>query len=93
MRYLFWESFNKDSTSGRGQRSAAVALNDQGRLGKVFNLMTAHWNLAGNSEHAIMSAKQALNHTRAPEHLDLHIVAHYFLGVAYHNLGQYDAGC
>jgi len=71
-------------------RAAAVALNDQGRLGTVFNLMTAHWQLQGNSEQAIASAREALNHTKAPEHLDLHIVANYFLGVAHHNIGQYD---
>jgi tetratricopeptide (TPR) repeat protein len=52
--------------------------------------MTAHWQLRGNSEQAIASARQALNHTRAPEYLDLHIVANYFLGVAHHNIGQYD---
>jgi len=56
----------------------------------LFNLMTAHWQIQGNSEQAITYAKQALEHTKAPEHLDLHIVAHYFLGVAYHNIGQYD---
>ena len=71
-------------------KEAAVALNDQARLGTIFNLMTAHWNLAGNSERAILSAKEALDHTRAPENIDLHIVAHYFLGVAHHNLGQYE---
>ena len=71
-------------------KAAADALNDQGRLGTVLNLMTAHCQIQGKSEQAIMSAKQALDHTKAPEHLDLHIVAHYFLGVAYHNVGQYD---
>jgi len=71
-------------------QAAAVALNDQGRVGKLLNLMTAHWQIQGNSEQAISCANQALNHTRAPEHLDLHIVAHYFLGVAHHNVGQYD---
>ena len=71
-------------------KAVAEGLNDEGRLGTVFNLMTAHCNLAGNSEQAVTYAKQALNHTKASEHLDLHIVAHYFLGVAYHNLGQYD---
>ncbi|HXV81529.1 MAG TPA: AAA family ATPase [Candidatus Binatia bacterium] len=71
-------------------KEAAIVLNDQGRLGTVFNLMTAHCNLAGNSEQAVTYAKQALEHTKTPEHIDLHVVAHYFLGVAYHNLGQYD---
>ncbi len=72
------------------QRPAA-RLNDEARLGKLFNLITAHWNLSGNSEQAIFSAKQAIQHTSAQEHIDLHVVAHYFLGVAHHNLGQYDA--
>jgi len=71
-------------------REAAVALKDEARLGTIYNLMTAHWNLAGNSERAIASAQEALNHTRAPAHIDLNIVAHYFLGVAHHNLGQYE---
>jgi tetratricopeptide (TPR) repeat protein len=71
-------------------KEAAVALNDQGRLGTVFNLMTAHCNLAGNSEQAVNYGEQALEHTKASEHLDLNIVANYFLGVAYHNLGEYD---
>ena len=69
---------------------AAVALNDQGRLGMLFNFMTAHWNLSGDSERAITSGMQALHHTTATEHLDLHIVAHYFLGAAYHSVGRYD---
>ena len=81
---------------GRGReyleraKEMAIGLNDRRRLGTILNLMTAHWQIQGNSEQAIASAEQALNHTAAPEHLDLHIVAHYFLGVAYHNVGQYD---
>jgi class 3 adenylate cyclase/tetratricopeptide (TPR) repeat protein len=71
-------------------KQAAVALKDEARLGTIYNLMTAHWNLAGNSERAIVSAKEALNHTQAPAHINLNIVAHYFLGVAHHNLGQYE---
>ena len=71
-------------------RAAAVALNDRSRLGMLFNFMTAHAQIQGNSEQAINYANQALNHTKALEHLDLHIVAHYFLGVAHHNVGQYD---
>jgi class 3 adenylate cyclase/tetratricopeptide (TPR) repeat protein len=71
-------------------RATAVALNDRSRLGMLFNFMTAHSQIQGNSEQAIGYANQALNHTNAPEHIDLHIVAHYFLGVAYHNVGQYD---
>jgi tetratricopeptide (TPR) repeat protein len=70
-------------------KEAAIMLKDQARLGTILNLITAHWNIAGNSEQAILSANEALVHTRAPENIDGHIVAHYFLGVAHHNLGQY----
>lgn len=70
-------------------KEAAILLNDHARLGTIFNLMTAHWNIAGNSEQAVRAAKEALVHTSTPECLDSHIVAHYFLGVAYHNLGEY----
>jgi class 3 adenylate cyclase/tetratricopeptide (TPR) repeat protein len=72
-------------------QARATNLNDEGRLGQVLNLITAHWNLTGNSEEATISAKQAIQHTEAQEYRDLHIVAHYFLGVAEHNLGNYDA--
>ncbi len=71
-------------------KEAAITLKDQARLGTVLNLITAHWNIAGNSERAVVSAKEAVNYTKAPENIDIHIVAHYFLGVAYHNLGLYD---
>jgi class 3 adenylate cyclase/tetratricopeptide (TPR) repeat protein len=71
-------------------KEAAGVLKDHARLGTIFNLLTAHWNIAGNSEQAILSAKEALVHTKAPENIDSHIVAHYFLGVAHHNLGQYE---
>jgi tetratricopeptide (TPR) repeat protein len=55
----------------------------------LYNFMTAFWNLEGNSERAVTSGKQALEYTETPQQLDLSIVAHYFLGVAYHNLGLY----
>lgn len=71
-------------------KAAADALNDQGRLGTLFNLITAHWNLAGDAERAIASGNEALIHTKALEYRDLNIVAHYFLGGSYHNLGQFD---
>ncbi len=70
-------------------KAAAILLNDQSRLGKLFNLITAHWNLAGNPEQAIASGMEALNHTTAQANIDLRIVTHYFLGAAFHNLGQF----
>ena len=73
-------------------RTFALKLNDRRRLGMLFNFMTAFWNLEGNSEEAVTTGKQALEYTKGPEHRDIKIVAHYFLGVAYHNLGSYTQG-
>ena len=71
-------------------KEAATALNDRERLGKLFTWMTAHWNLDGNSEQAVITGKQALEHTFGPKNIESNIVAHNWLGVAYHNLGQFE---
>jgi class 3 adenylate cyclase/tetratricopeptide (TPR) repeat protein len=70
-------------------KEAAIALHDDERLGKLLTCMTAHWNLSGNSERAIITGKQALEHTVGQKNIDSNIVAHNWLGVAYHNLGQF----
>jgi tetratricopeptide (TPR) repeat protein len=69
---------------------AAKALNDHERLGKLFTCMTAHWNLEGNSEQAVITGKQALKYMVGQKNIDSNIVAHNWLGVAYHNLGQFE---
>ena len=69
---------------------AAKALNDHERLGKLLTFMTAHWNLEGNSEQAVITGKQALKYIVGQKNIDSNIVAHNWLGVAYHNLGQFE---
>ncbi len=71
-------------------KKAATAINDQDRLGKLFTWMTAHWNLAGKAEQAVIAGKQALEYSDGLRNFDSNIVAHYFLGLAYTNLGQYE---
>jgi tetratricopeptide (TPR) repeat protein len=70
-------------------KETARALNDHERLGKLFTWMTAYWNLMGKSEQAVVAGQQALEHTVGPKNIESNIVAHYFLGVAYHNLGEF----
>lgn len=70
-------------------RTIAVELNDEERLGQLLTWMTAHWNLAGNSEQAIVTGGQAIEHTTRPTSLDANIVSHYFLGIANYNLGRF----
>ena len=71
-------------------QEAAKALNDQDRLGEVLTWMTAHWNLEGNSEQAVITGKQALKYTVGQKNFKANVVAHNWLGVAYHNLGQFE---
>jgi class 3 adenylate cyclase/tetratricopeptide (TPR) repeat protein len=70
-------------------KKSAMILHDEERLGKLLTWMTAHWNLAGNSEQAVITGKQALEHTSRSKNIESNIVAHNWLGVAYHNLGQF----
>jgi class 3 adenylate cyclase/tetratricopeptide (TPR) repeat protein len=72
-------------------KELAIALHDNERLGKLLTWITAHWNLAGNSERAVLTAREALDHTIGEKNIDSNIVAHNWLGVAYHNLGQFKA--
>src|SRR5574341_1447380 len=72
-------------------KDAATVLQDEERLGKLLTWMTAHWNLAGNSEKAVITGKQALENTSRRRSIDSNIVAHNWLGVAYYNLGQFQA--
>jgi tetratricopeptide (TPR) repeat protein len=69
---------------------AATGLDDHERLGKLFTCMTAHWNLQGNSEQAVTTGKQALKYCIGHRNIDTMVVAHNWLGVAYHNLGQFN---
>jgi class 3 adenylate cyclase/tetratricopeptide (TPR) repeat protein len=70
-------------------KETARTLNDHERLGKLFTWMTSYWNLMGKSEQAVIAGRQALEHTVGPKNIESNIVAHYFLGVAYHNLGEF----
>ncbi|MEX0803151.1 MAG: AAA family ATPase, partial [Candidatus Binatia bacterium] len=70
-------------------KAPAEALGDKTRLGQLYNFMTAHWNLTGESSRAIPLAEHAVNLTVGSGERDLHIVAHYYLGIACHNTGNY----
>jgi len=69
--------------------AAAKTLNDHERLAKLYTFVTAHWNLEGSSEQAVIAGKEALKYTVGRSSSDANIVAHNWLGVAYNNLGQF----
>jgi tetratricopeptide (TPR) repeat protein len=68
--------------------SIAENLGDQRRLGRVLNFLISYYGLIGEHERAIMSCQRALSFNTSD--LELNTVTYYYLGQAYHYLGQYD---
>jgi tetratricopeptide (TPR) repeat protein len=67
----------------------ALALEDQHRLGQVWARMGHYaWSI-GDQERFIELSQQALTTAEACQNTDLQIHAHYYLGAAYHVLGNY----
>jgi class 3 adenylate cyclase/tetratricopeptide (TPR) repeat protein len=87
--FFLMGAFDQALSHLEAAKAPAEALGDKTRLGQLYNFMTAHWNLTGESSRAIPLAEQAANLTVGPGERDLHIVAHYYLGIACHNTGNY----
>jgi class 3 adenylate cyclase/tetratricopeptide (TPR) repeat protein len=68
--------------------SLAEALDDQQKLGRVLNFLISYFGLVGEHDHAITSGQRALNLNK--DSLELNVVTYYYLGQAYHHMGQYD---
>jgi tetratricopeptide (TPR) repeat protein len=67
----------------------AEAVQDQPRLGWVTIYMTSCFYNMGQPEHAVETGQRALTMAMALGDGALHIQAAYYLGLAYHLLGQY----
>ena len=87
--FFLMGAFDQALSHLEAAKAPAEALGDKTRLGQLYNFMTAHWNLTGESSRAIPLAEQAANLTLGPGERDLHVVAHYYLGIACHNTGNY----
>jgi class 3 adenylate cyclase/tetratricopeptide (TPR) repeat protein len=67
----------------------AVALNDQQRLWQVYSMMGQYAWLMGDQERYIELSQRALSIADTLENFDLRVRATYYLGGAYHTLGDY----
>lgn len=66
----------------------AENLGDQRRLGRVLNFLISYHGLVGEHERASASCQRALGFNSADA--ELNTVTYYYLGQAYHYLGQYE---
>ena len=65
----------------------AERIGDQKRLGRVLNFLISYYSLVGEHGRAIESGSRGLRSN--PGDLELNTVTHYYMGQAYHHLGQY----
>jgi class 3 adenylate cyclase/tetratricopeptide (TPR) repeat protein len=67
----------------------AVALNDQQRLWQAYSLMGQYAWLIGDQERYLDISQRALATAEALGNFDLQVRATYYLGTAYHTVGDY----
>jgi class 3 adenylate cyclase/tetratricopeptide (TPR) repeat protein len=73
----------------RAAETLAEALNDQPRLGRTFAYLAEYFRLTGDAARAVESGERALALATALQDFALEVMATFFLGTAYHALGDY----
>ena len=72
----------------REAESIAQRISDDRRLGRVINFLTSYYGLVGEHHRSIEFGTRGLRINR--DDVELNTVTHYYMGVAYHHVGQYD---
>jgi class 3 adenylate cyclase/tetratricopeptide (TPR) repeat protein len=67
----------------------AIALNDQRRLGRAYAYVAEYFRLTGELERAVASGERARAVATALGDFPLEVMATFFVGSAYHGLGDY----
>src|SRR5712691_1466295 len=73
----------------REAETLAHGLDDRQRLGRVAVYMTEYFRQMGALDHAVESGQRALALATALGDMDLQVMANYFVGSVYHDLGNY----
>jgi class 3 adenylate cyclase/tetratricopeptide (TPR) repeat protein len=73
----------------RAAETLAATLNDQPRLGRACAYQAEYFRMTGNSARAVESGERALALAIALGDFALEVMATFFLGTAYHALGDY----
>ena len=73
----------------RAAETLAAALNDQRRLGRACAYLAEYFRMTGDSARAVESGERALALATALGDFALEVMATFFVGTAYHALGDY----
>jgi class 3 adenylate cyclase/tetratricopeptide (TPR) repeat protein len=84
----FLSEFDELQRCLREAESIAQRISDDRRLGRVINFLNSYYGLMGEHHRSIEFGTRALQINR--DDVELNAVTHYYMGLAYHHIGQYD---
>ncbi|HSE87524.1 MAG TPA: AAA family ATPase, partial [Candidatus Binatia bacterium] len=84
----FLSEFDELQRRLREAESIAQRISDDRRLGRVINFLNSYYGLMGEHHRSIEFGTRALRINR--DDVELNTVTHYYMGLAYHHVGQYD---
>src|SRR5262245_30477390 len=91
LRHALWllGEFRQALDSLREAATLAEIIDDQPRLGRVSAYMCRDCMRMGDHDGAVASGQHALAVAKALGDFALQVMAHHYLGIAYHTLGDY----
>jgi tetratricopeptide (TPR) repeat protein len=84
----FLSEFDELHRCLREAESIAQSISDDRRLGRVINFLNSYYGLMGEHHRSIEFGTRGLRINR--DDVELNTVTHYYMGLAYHHVGQYD---
>jgi class 3 adenylate cyclase/tetratricopeptide (TPR) repeat protein len=84
----FLSEFDELHRRLREAESIAQRISDDRRLGRVINFLNSYYGLMGEHHRSIELGTRGLRISR--DDVELNTVTHYYMGLAYHHIGQYD---
>jgi class 3 adenylate cyclase/tetratricopeptide (TPR) repeat protein len=73
----------------RAAETLAATMNDQPRLGRACAYLAEYFRMTGDSARSVESGERALTLATALGDVALEVMATFFVGTAYHTLGDY----
>ena len=84
----FLSEFDELHRCLREAESIAQRISDDRRLGRVINFLNSYYGLVGEHHRSIEFGTRGLRINR--DDVELNTVTYYYMGLAYHHVGQYD---
>jgi class 3 adenylate cyclase/tetratricopeptide (TPR) repeat protein len=84
----FLSEFDELHRCLREAESIAQRISDDRRLGRVINFLNSYYGIMGEHHRSIEFGTRSLQINR--DDVELNTVTHYYMGLAYHHVGQYD---